>query len=143
MIFAGIYPKLGELHILQTNVLTIFVIVFTYFDTDITKEDYNQKFCIEIQYRKVDIIIFAKVRVLTVTNIPSLFGKRNVIPGKSSVVISILNGLHTLQHYLFSLGLECRFFIGLIAPRHFRPNLYVRHANFNVRQYGGIIIQYL
>ena len=119
------------------------MIVFTYFDTDISKEDYNQKFCIEIQYRKVDIIIFAKVRILTVTNIPSLFGKRDVIPGKISVVISILNGLHTLQHYLFSLGLECRFFIGLIAPRDCRPNLYVRQANFNVRQYGGIIIQYL
>ena len=44
---------------------------------------------------------------------------------------------------LFSLGLECLFFIGLIAPRDCRPNLYVQQANFYVRQYGGIIIQSL
>ena len=47
------------------------------------------------------------------------------------------------KKYLFSLGLECCFFIGLIASRDCRPNLYVRQANFYVRQYGGIIIQSL
>ena len=52
--------------------------------------------------------------------------------------------LETIVHRnLFSLGLECRIVIGLIAPRDCRPNLYVRQANFYVRQYGGIVIQSL
>lgn len=32
-------------------------------------------------------------------------------------------------------------FIVLIAPRDYRPNLYVRQANVYVRQYGEFIIQ--
>ena len=43
--------------------------------------------------------------------------------------------------YVFSLGLDCRFFINLIASRDCRPNLYVRQTKVYVRQYGGIIIQ--
>ena len=45
-----------------------------------------------------------------------------------------------IYHYFPS---ECRFFIGLIAPRDRRPNLYVPQANYYVRQYRGIIIQSL
>ena len=43
---------------------------------------------------------------------------------------------YIVDMHLFSFWLKCRFFIGLIAPRDCRPNLYVR-------QYGGIKIQSL
>ena len=64
----------------------------------------------------------------------------NTQPSKQHKVVTT-SSYHAHHYILFSLGLECRFFIGLIAPHDCRPNLYVRQANFYVRQYGGMIIQ--